>query len=168
MKIKLYQNFLYILYSSLLVLVGFFFFYQRNISGESLIYTLGIDEINYINMANGLDVITFDLHKCRFFIPSMLKVLPFKAINELFIFNLISLIFLFYSLIKLTKEYLISDKIIFLNLLIFLSAFSVSYNFSNFYLMDVPSMTTIIFFLISIIRKSFFFRFILDCNKCAY
>ena len=157
MKIRLYQNFLYILYSGLLVLAGFFFFYQRNLSGESLIYILGIDEINYINMSNGLDIDTFYLHKCRFFIPNILKALPFKAINELFIFNLISLIFLFYSSIKLTKEYLISDKIIFLNLLIFLSAFSVSYNFSNFYLLDVPSMTTIVFFLISIIRKSFFY-----------
>ena len=155
-KVKLYQNLYYILFSSFIVVLGYLFFYQRTINGDSLIYTLGIDEINYIKMSNGQEV-AFQLHKCRFFIPHIFKIIPFDAIYEFLALNLISLIFLFYGLIKLAKEYLINDKVIFLSLLIFLTTFSVSYNFSNLYLLDIPAIMTIIFFLISIIRKSFIY-----------
>jgi len=89
-------------------------------------------------------------------LPLIFKNLPFSSLNQFFIINLASFVFLFFSLIKFAKEYQIPDKIIYITFFIFLSCFSVSYNFTNFYLTDLPALTTITLFLISIIRKSYF------------
>ena len=155
--VKIYiQNIKYILTSCLFVLIGYLFFYQRKIFGESLVYTLGIDEMNYINLADGLESTSL-LHTCRFFLPLIFKNLPFTGLNKFFIVNLVSFVFLFFSLIKFAKEYQIPDKIIYINFIIFFSCFSFSYNFTNFYLTDLPALTTIVLFLLSIIRKSYFY-----------
>lgn len=167
MRKKFKENITYILFSILLVCVGILFFYQRKILGVSPIYTLGIDEINYIKLSNGIRV-EFKLHECRIFFPFVLMQLPFSAMNEIFMTNLISFIFLFYSLIKLAKKYFIPKKIIFLNLSFFLFTFSVSYNFSNFYLYDLPALTTIILFFISIIQKSYFYSLFWFCLSLLF
>jgi len=167
MRKKFKENIIYILFSILLVCVGILFFYQRKILGDSPIYTLGIDEINYIKLSNGFKI-EFRLHECRFFPPFVFMQLPFSAMNEIFMTNLISFIFLFYSLIKLAKKYFIPKKIIFLNLLFFLFTFSVSYNFSNFYLYDLPALTTIILFFISIIQKSYFYSLFWFCLSLLF
>jgi hypothetical protein len=149
------QNIKYFSISCLFVLLGYLFFHQRKLFGDSLVYTLGIDEINYINLADGLESTSL-LHSCRFFLPLIFKNLPFSSLNQFFIINLASFVFLFFSLIKFAKEYQIPDKIIYITFFVFLSCFSVSYNFTNFYLTDLPALTTIILFFISIIRKSYF------------
>ena len=140
--------------SSILILVGFFYFEPRSFDSLSPINNLGIDETNYLKLSLGINDVA-KTHLCRFFLPLLVKLLPFDAINGIFYINLISFFFLYFGLIKILDKFLISRANIFFTLLVFNFSFSVAYNFNNPYLTDLPAMATIIFYIYSMIKSRF-------------
>lgn len=147
------------LISFIIIFLGVIFFNQRSIDGLSPLTRINIDEINYILATKG-DVVSFTLHKCRILLPFISKLIPFKAAESIFLLNLLSFFFIIFNLLKFLDFFKIPRKIIVYSLITICLNFSVAYNFTNFYLTDLPSIATLLFFFNSLIKKNFFLSLI--------
>lgn len=133
--------------------LGFLLFHQRSPDALSLLNILTFDAQMYLNMTNGIEVP--GPHSCRILMPYLAKAFQFNSLQSIFTINIISFVILFYGLVKMLEIFVINRSAILYSLTIFFSTYSLAYNFSNPYLVDLPALATITLFIYSIIKHRF-------------
>lgn len=162
MKIEIYQKiekniarYKFFFLSLLLVTTGFFVFEQRSPNATSLVYSLGIDSLNYLKLTSGQDI-SVKLHACRFFFPFVSSILPFDYLINIFVISFISFVFFLTYILKILKDLNHKPLTQFIVLIMFMPSFSSAYNFTNPYLTDLSGMATLTIFLYQIFKFRYF------------